>query len=601
MRFATTQREAQSVQERVRRAPSGQHPARVPRFLQSTLKIPAPGSSPEGEADRAADQLAAGPLPLSLPRAMASRLADVRVHTDVAADRAASALNARAFTIGRDISFAAGEFRPDTAQGRHLLAHELSHVVQQSGGSRGGDGAPALSATGPAIQRAVRTLGGEWDTTKYDVVNNGSVDIGVDINLVFKPEDPVNAEMIGLTQTARTYSGGSALYANETTKKRAIQSGAAEGTKIDRLAAYGNPLYATNAPAPGDTLAATSTDPFWGQHGWHYVDALGAAQHQDALLNDKPTLDPPGNNAGQTFETTALAVKGAQDGTFYGSVNWGWQTDGSGALTKQPLSVASTGVPTATFMQAATLWNTNPTSSGAATIGLPTSTLPSSTAMPSSRTTSELVLDIARITSELASMAPGTDKTNKEFQKRALEFELAKRADQPTISLADQERAAALLSTTDLIRRATALPGEISALGVSSAKTDKELEREAVHREIRTRKLVITVHVHETEDWLGSDSVYVTARWGGAGTSTHEVDLNNGQENTYVISLSSVFPAAPADPTSSPLIIRAYDSDWEGDDLMFEKEWAWSALPADDTQERDDGKYAVKVELAQLR
>ena len=98
---------------------------------------------------------------------------------------------------------------------------------------------------------------------------------------------------------------------------------------------------------------------------------------------------------------------------------------------------------------------------------------------------------------------------------------------------------------------------EISGLGASSAKTDKELEREAVHRQVRTRKLLVTVHVHETEDVVGSDSVYVTARWDGAGTSTHEVNLDNGQENVFVISLSSVFPAAPEDPTSSPLVIRA--------------------------------------------
>ena len=146
------------------------------------------------------------------------------------------------------------------------------------------------------------------------------------------------------------------------------------------------------------------------------------------------------------------------------------------------------------------------------------------------------------------------------------------------------------------------MPGEISGLGASPAKTDKELEREAVHRQLHTRRLLVTVHVHETENWAGSDNVYVSARWGGAGTSTHEVELNNGQENTYVISLSSVFPAALADPTSgSPLVIRAYSSDVEGDDLMFSKDWAWTDLPTDATQERDGGKYKVKADLAQLR
>lgn len=604
MRFAATKKsEARASRPSEASSSAAASRSGVPRFLQTSLEVTSPDSASEREADRAADQLTSGPWPSSLPPDV--RAGGVRLHTDAAADRAARALNARAFTIGRHIAFAAGEFRPDTADGRHLLAHELSHVVQQSGGSRRATG-PTLSPAGRSIQRAVRTLGGEWDTTKYDIVNNGTIDIGVDIELVFKPEDPVNAEMIGLTQTAKSYQAGSLwgtnpVYTNDTAKSRAIQSGEAEGTKIDRLAAYGNPLYAAKAPTAGDTLAATPTEAFWGQHGWHYVDSLGAPQHQDAILKDKPALDPPGPNAGQTFETTALAVKGTQDGTFYGSVNWGWQTDDNGALSKRQLSVVTTGVPTATFMEAAALWNANPTSTGAATIGLPTSTLPSSTTLPSSRSTSELVIDIARVTSELAAMLPGIDKTNKEFEKKSLEFELAKRNDQPTISLADQEKAAALLSTTDLIKRATALPGEISGMGSSPGKTDKELEREAVHRQVRTRKLLVTVHVHETEDVIGSDSVYVTARWGWAGTSTPQVDLNNGQENAYVIAMSDVFPAAPADPASFPLTIRAYDSDWEGDDLMFEKEWAWSALPADDTQEHDGGKYAVKVDLAQLR
>jgi hypothetical protein len=59
---------------------------------------------------------------------------NVRVHADAQADEMASALDARAFTSGNDIAFAAGELRPGTRRGRHLLAHELAHVVQQSHG-----------------------------------------------------------------------------------------------------------------------------------------------------------------------------------------------------------------------------------------------------------------------------------------------------------------------------------------------------------------------------------------------------------------------------------------------------------------------------------
>jgi hypothetical protein len=62
-------------------------------------------------------------------------LSAVRVHASPQAATAARALNARAFTVGRDVFFGQGTYRPETSAGRHLLAHELVHTVQQSGGS----------------------------------------------------------------------------------------------------------------------------------------------------------------------------------------------------------------------------------------------------------------------------------------------------------------------------------------------------------------------------------------------------------------------------------------------------------------------------------
>ncbi|HEX2202470.1 MAG TPA: DUF4157 domain-containing protein, partial [Longimicrobium sp.] len=55
----------------------------------------------------------------------------VRVHTGAEAARTAGALGARAFTLGRDVVFAEGQYRPAAAPARRLLAHELAHVVQQ--------------------------------------------------------------------------------------------------------------------------------------------------------------------------------------------------------------------------------------------------------------------------------------------------------------------------------------------------------------------------------------------------------------------------------------------------------------------------------------
>src|SRR5262249_24111636 len=55
----------------------------------------------------------------------------VRVHTDVHAAQTAEQLNAVAYTVGRDIFFSNGQYRPQTTEGKRLLAHELTHVVQQ--------------------------------------------------------------------------------------------------------------------------------------------------------------------------------------------------------------------------------------------------------------------------------------------------------------------------------------------------------------------------------------------------------------------------------------------------------------------------------------
>ena len=56
----------------------------------------------------------------------------VRVHSDSKASETAGSINAKAFTSGRDVVFGAGEYSPETDSGKHLLAHELTHVVQQN-------------------------------------------------------------------------------------------------------------------------------------------------------------------------------------------------------------------------------------------------------------------------------------------------------------------------------------------------------------------------------------------------------------------------------------------------------------------------------------
>lgn len=69
----------------------------------------------------------------------------VRIHTGRQAAQSAHEVNAAAYTVGRNIVFGGGEYAPETSSGRRLLAHELTHVVQQTdstGGAMSGDGTP---------------------------------------------------------------------------------------------------------------------------------------------------------------------------------------------------------------------------------------------------------------------------------------------------------------------------------------------------------------------------------------------------------------------------------------------------------------------------
>lgn len=95
------------------------------------------GAAPDAVA-RAASTSGA-PLPDGLrtkfESSLGADLGAVRTHTGSASAAAASAVGARAYTVGQDIHFADGRYQPDDPYGLHLLAHEVAHTVQQAGGA----------------------------------------------------------------------------------------------------------------------------------------------------------------------------------------------------------------------------------------------------------------------------------------------------------------------------------------------------------------------------------------------------------------------------------------------------------------------------------
>jgi hypothetical protein len=82
------------------------------------------------------------PLPAAvrgeLEQSFDADLSAVRTHTGDRADQLSTAVNAQAFTVGSDIFFSRGSYDPSPGAGRELLAHEVTHVVQQKSGAAGG-------------------------------------------------------------------------------------------------------------------------------------------------------------------------------------------------------------------------------------------------------------------------------------------------------------------------------------------------------------------------------------------------------------------------------------------------------------------------------
>jgi len=112
--------ECQQKELGLRRLATGVGPATAPPIVHDVLRSP-------GQ-----------PLDATARALMESRLghdfSQVRIHTDRQAADSARSVDALAYTVGRDLVFGAGQYAPETNEGRRLLVHELAHVVQQGFG-----------------------------------------------------------------------------------------------------------------------------------------------------------------------------------------------------------------------------------------------------------------------------------------------------------------------------------------------------------------------------------------------------------------------------------------------------------------------------------
>ncbi len=157
-----------------------------------------PGYTPQVTSKVAANiqNLRGGGLPLPpnqrhfFESRMGQDFSAVRIHADSKAADAAQAIQARAFTLGNNIVFNASQYSPDNQEGKKLLAHELTHVVQQ-GQSQGSSNSAAAAET-EADHAAIQAVMGQSVT----------ISAGVPVGVQCKPlrEEELELDIANLNQ-----------------------------------------------------------------------------------------------------------------------------------------------------------------------------------------------------------------------------------------------------------------------------------------------------------------------------------------------------------------------------------------------------------------
>jgi len=153
----------------------------------------------------------------------------VRVHTDARAAASAQAIDALAYTVGRDVVFDAGQYAPATTAGKRLLAHELAHTLQQSSHSMGmAQTKLTINTPGDALEREANHIA---DAVEHDGILGGAQQMPVytsqsrgPISLLMKGKKTPPPKKEKPPEPEATEPSPSALKALEHAKKQLNQT-----------------------------------------------------------------------------------------------------------------------------------------------------------------------------------------------------------------------------------------------------------------------------------------------------------------------------------------------------------------------------------------
>ncbi|GAB3024182.1 eCIS core domain-containing protein [Natronobiforma cellulositropha] len=166
---------------------------------------------------------------------MGDSFSDVQLHTGPEAAKAASALEARAFTTGNHVVFNRGEYDPESPEGKYLLAHELAHVRQQTGGAISmlpQEGSSLVIDPDPELEReadevARKALSGEPAEAPVVVNRNG-------VEMYVQRLEPVTLQYLGAMVADDGTREGAKQLAKQTVGEKAAQTRAVLDEKTTR-------------------------------------------------------------------------------------------------------------------------------------------------------------------------------------------------------------------------------------------------------------------------------------------------------------------------------------------------------------------------------
>jgi len=155
-RFARVNKRPKTMRPLSSAEPSGRHPLDQPEVKAFPPLLSKGLRSPGRPLDATTRDL--------LEPRLGHCLGNVRIHTDAQAADVAQEVHARALTVGQDVAFGRDQYDPGTGRGRKLIAHELTHVIQQSQGSSSSKSLTAYNAQRAEAEREAQAVAGVAET-----------------------------------------------------------------------------------------------------------------------------------------------------------------------------------------------------------------------------------------------------------------------------------------------------------------------------------------------------------------------------------------------------------------------------------------------------